>query len=423
MRVSLALIALHLLALYSLAMSKPLKNYLRQAASLARRTEKVGSRVAVVLGNEAADADSIVSSLTYAYYKHAHQGCQTIPVVGIKRSEIHLRRDVELLLQRVELQLDDLICWDECNTATLYENDELDLVLVDHNHLAPVAAQDIAVRGTLRAGLVTEILDHHKDMGENTLASVRDIAFDEVRSVATVASTCTLVAERYLGLSASSLFDADVATLLLGVIALDTLNMDPAADRGTPRDLATMLAIEERHSGLDRPGLFNTLKNAKTDQRFWESLSTSDALRLDFKAFKPAPDKSFGMSAVLQPVHTFMTKPDLVPTIQSYFAENPRDDMLVVMTFLSEPELMREIVLFFKDDALAESVADFLATKGSHMKLELYTDLANVQELSTSPPSSIRTLGYRQGNLSMSRKQVAPLLLEYYSAAGPTNGK
>ena len=91
-----------------------------------------------VLGNEAADADSIISSLTYAKLKRWQTGNtsvrkQILPIVSIKRGDIHLRRDVELLLKEVDLNLSDLICLDECNITNAADEGKIDLVLVDHN--------------------------------------------------------------------------------------------------------------------------------------------------------------------------------------------------------------------------------------------------------------------------------------------------
>merc|ERR1711871_47078 len=53
----------------SLSMS-PLKLFLQRSRAVATTLTNASSqRIAVVIGNEAADADSIVSALTYAYLK------------------------------------------------------------------------------------------------------------------------------------------------------------------------------------------------------------------------------------------------------------------------------------------------------------------------------------------------------------------
>ena len=56
----------------------------------------------VVLGNEAADADSLISTLCHAYFK---QSCCSddelfVPAAGIPREDLVLRRDVQLLVNK-----------------------------------------------------------------------------------------------------------------------------------------------------------------------------------------------------------------------------------------------------------------------------------------------------------------------------------
>ena len=64
-----------------------------------------GGQKHLFVGNEAADADSIVSSLCYAYHNYQLNTRSPtmdrttedsfIPIVSIKRNELHLRRDVD----------------------------------------------------------------------------------------------------------------------------------------------------------------------------------------------------------------------------------------------------------------------------------------------------------------------------------------
>ena len=76
--------------------------------------------------------------------------------------------------------------------------------------------------------MVVEIVDHHLDMGGHAavIGAQRNVAFDAETKKALVGSACTLVAEV---LSPELRADATLATLLGGVILIDTLNMDPAA--------------------------------------------------------------------------------------------------------------------------------------------------------------------------------------------------
>lgn len=96
-------------------------------------------RIHIVLGNEAADADSLISTLCYAFLKQHTQhtsgkkkrngdgnedgeeeeGVLFIPVAGVPRDELPLRRDVQLAV-RVHLCNMVLYHCHYCHTAILY---------------------------------------------------------------------------------------------------------------------------------------------------------------------------------------------------------------------------------------------------------------------------------------------------------------
>ena len=327
MRIRAAAVFLLLLSAEKVMTSKPLKTYLQALAKFKRNEPH-----AIVIGNEAADADSIVSSLTYAFLRQ-WQSAQpavssssslvpplclpVVPVTSISRGQMYLRRDVQLLLKEADLDLTDLIAFDEyVGDGTSSGGDRQlprDVVLVDHNLVANVlcGVLELDTDRQEAAGIVKEIVDHHKDEGRYMRSAVvRDIAYDAVSGKAEVASTCTLVAERYLDAANAAALTEDIATLLVAVIAVDSINMDPAAGKGTPRDLRAMTELAARFPSVDRNKLFELMSNAKLDPLFWESLTAKDALEIDYKEFAgtSAPtgrrgsfrETQFGMSAVLQ---------------------------------------------------------------------------------------------------------------------------
>ncbi len=99
---------------------------------------------------------------------------------------------------------------------------------------------------------MVEILDDHLDEGEHTeTAFNHNIAFHN--GLPSIGSCCTLVGERLLHYNNSAIsmaernkadpsnpvefeLDQGVLRALLGTIVLDTINMDKAANRGTPHD-------------------------------------------------------------------------------------------------------------------------------------------------------------------------------------------
>ena len=217
----------------------------------------------LILGNEAGDADSIVSAIGLGYAKTMirrggmRRGMTTttpaavvVPVVSVPRAEVHLRSDVVLLLDLAGIPIEDLVCVDDDDASRLLSpppsslssssssssllssssssssSPELKLTLVDHNRLRSSLVH--------LSSSVVEILDHHEDeachAGVTAFSGAREIVY--VDGAASVASTCTLVTERALGGTSGDVVDASLGLLLLGVILLDSVNMSPGAGKG-----------------------------------------------------------------------------------------------------------------------------------------------------------------------------------------------
>lgn len=237
--------------------------FLRRSRSywlaIERGTELAPKKLAVVIGNEAADCDSCVSALVWAYVRSTKdtETC-VFPIVSCSSKDLVLRREFTLLLTRaLELNVgsassnlsEQLICVDDLKKALpwavpLCQDGSLSVTLTDHNKLcADLAALDPGV---------AEIVDHHLDVGAypRVVGERRAIAYD-TKLCRGIGSASTLVAEALLGAEGSPAADgtgaatrpepsADVALLLLGTILLDTINMSPSAEKATPRDVAAV---------------------------------------------------------------------------------------------------------------------------------------------------------------------------------------
>ena len=237
-------------------------------------------RVHVVLGNEASDLDSMISSLCFAYFRHCcmHDSMHPmviLPVSNIVRRDLPLRQDVSLLLKVVGLDINDIICVDDVNWQQFNNSDVRDydsknnnftMTLTDHNKLSPFFSRF--------SSRVIEIIDHHQDEGAHTHISaavtgtesevaMRNIAFDSTDMKPLVASACTLVSEYFTAAvcrdqhgghtaaAAASYMTAEVATCLAGAIAIDTHNMQADRTKGTARD-SSQLEITSDRSLLPR---------------------------------------------------------------------------------------------------------------------------------------------------------------------------
>eukprot|EP01041_Mallomonas_annulata_P008412 gene8412-17333_t len=371
------------------------------------------SQLNLVLGNEAADADSIVSSVSYAFLKSQQQGelCKiNIPVACIPKKDMNLRRDVAILFDMAGMDASEVICIDEIPLTTYSSNKDLTISLVDHN----VISHSLSEYGSK----VNEIIDHHVDMDEYAwvVDSRRNIAFDPIKGFPTAGSTCTLITEAYMKEN-PKLIDIHIATLLLGVILLDTLNMIPSFERGTNRDLQAIQTLTTMHPSLDRERMFNILKDAKNDPIYWESLSAEDSLRIDFKSFQISfpPNLSssssilsstgiqkspynIGISSILLPINSLFNKSDLIESIKTYLI-NKQMKIFSVMSFIASPQPSRELIIFSKDESLLQQLDSFLLNNCLDLKL-VKMDREFIND------DGILCLIYEQKNIKMSRKQV-----------------
>ena len=387
-------------------------------------------KVTAVIGNEASDADSIVSSICYAYLKAHHYNNNTmsdtaaaavIPIASISRSNLHFRRELDVLLKTIDLELNDLLCIDEVPLSGIHDSNKLSLVLTDHNKLSSTLSPF--------SSSVIEIVDHHVDSNQYSWVRgiSRDIAFDSINSKALVGSTCTLIAERYFQLSdCDSALSAEIATLLMGVISLDTINMDPQAGIGTPRDSSALSRLRSI-SPHDQYHLFESLRDAKWDPIFWRDLSVMDSLIIDYKLFTipSAASNPIGISSILQTINDFTTKSDVRLDITQFMKEQSLS-MLVVMSFVQTPVPRRELLVITENSQLLEALDRFLMNTTTHnLDCILEESLTSRMQQVLNATNQVAGMAvvepllcsiYTQGNSKASRKQVAPLMLAFYES-------
>ena len=435
----------------------------------------LATRIHVFLGNEAADPDSIVSSLCSAYLSHCERGTGAgygdtttegtvacVPMCCIPRSDLALRRDTKLLFDMAGLDINDLICLDdneEYGYDALHELQRrglLSITLTDHNALASSvwSADATATLGSC----VVEIIDHHTDKGEHAhvVGARRDIAFDAERGRELVGSACTLIAERALGpitidprsakgsgeQGSTIEVDGELAMLLSGVILLDTSNMDPTVDKGRPRDdsaLSRLLQAAQAEVAArgGREAMYVELQGAKSSPEFWTDLSAADALRLDYKRFQVEPNlkgeedsarerprpRFLGMSSLILPVSSLLDKPDVHTSLQGYLntAAVPVD-LLVCMCMVlvsGDRRNARRELLAVGSAAQLDALATFLSTDEGAVTMAVERMGERLVIEAEVERGGVLADAYRQGNVRMSRKQVGPILERFLSTVCP----
>eukprot|EP00927_Polykrikos_kofoidii_P054083 TRINITY_DN48568_c0_g1_i1.p1 TRINITY_DN48568_c0_g1~~TRINITY_DN48568_c0_g1_i1.p1 ORF type:complete len:393 (-),score=83.52 TRINITY_DN48568_c0_g1_i1:56-1234(-) len=368
--------------------------------------------VHLVSGNEAADADSVVTALVYAYFlRHsgdrvddtasAEEAEQPIAVVKCKREDMQLRSETVLLLRQCGVDASHLIFADDEEFPRLLERASK-VTLMDHN----------ACDGPFVAlgDKVVEIVDHHKDLGQHAhvQGAQRNIAF--CGEVATAASACTLVAERFLasceGRNLLARDSGAVARALFGVILVDSINLNPAAKRVCDRDIEAASNLESLAPSPSQNELFAALDNAKFDATFWTSLQVDQCLRYDFKKFS-AGGRSCGFSAVLCPLRALAEKDGWIDSLSEAAGSF---DLFGVLSNSKVPEgggVSRQLAIVSRDADLAAKAAHFLLKHGD--------GFLSLEELADVPgPPGMQS--FDQKNVGASRKQVAPIVLAFFES-------
>jgi exopolyphosphatase len=367
----------------------------------------------IVIGNPAGDADSIVSSLALAYVESLMgRNLDMTPIVSVPRDDLSLRCDVTLLLEMMNIPQSVLTFLDD---IPLNLTGESMVTLVDHNQLQYPRLENCHV---------VEILDHHRDDGKHThvMGASRNIAFQE--SSALVGSTCTLVGERYLQ-SQPIHIPCQLSWGLLGVILLDTVNMCPKAGKGTVRDQAVLSALLDKTdwSGMehhestmkffkshrpDTKALFEYLSQSKFDRGFWSGLSAYDALRLDFKQFTTSNGDAFGVSSVLLPLCEFAEKSNVVLDISRFMSECQIQVLIILSMVIEGTQPKRSLqVCGLTDSEILNKITGLLIGDNALQLSEVKSDIK---------PLEICIRQFDQGNPKASRKQVVPIILDFYES-------
>jgi inorganic pyrophosphatase/exopolyphosphatase len=302
----------------------------RRAIRSADSVAAAPAPIHLIVGNEAADADSVISAICHAAVRSRQAPVQAlqgipVPVVSCRRADFVLRREAVFLLSGAGVigssaataasdsplslqQIQDALVFvddiqeHQAVLEALSKSKLVAVTLMDHNVAwGPFASPDMSAA-------VVGIIDHHRDAGQypHVDGTDREVSFDEVERRG-VGSTCTLVAQHLFCEAATTtsttcregdgsaltagedgtLLARQAARCLLGVILLDTINLDEAAGKTTPQDvtavqrLCTLLNV----SLPDRQRLFDTLSGLRMDPAWWLSLSVPQALRYDAKVF------------------------------------------------------------------------------------------------------------------------------------------
>ncbi|XP_035219220.1 exopolyphosphatase PRUNE1-like isoform X2 [Stegodyphus dumicola] len=351
-------------------------------------------RVNVVLGNEACDLDSAVSAIVFAYFLSKIQNSSDVivPVLNVKRKDVHLRTEVVFFLEETSIPISDLIFIDEIDLKVLSKNEKLNLVLVDHNSLS--------VEQSYLEPCIIQIVDHHAVEVPEKLNRFKT-------KIEPVGSCCTLVAEEILN-SKKSIIDPQIAMLLFGTILLDTVCLKESAKRATEKDRMVVLQLEEYLEGISREEIFETLQKVKFDV---SNLTPEQLLRRDTK-YVQQNSLSVAIASLPMLLQDILKQESFLSALNKMVSE---ENLMCIIMHGSE---------IVKDKAtIKRQIAIYNNNAESLEKMSNYLLSLNNPSLSLHPlPLFEKPVNlFEQENIALTRKFVLPAIQTYLKSvhSGP----
>jgi len=346
----------------------------------------------VIFGNQACDLDSMVSAITLAYfeYKRDNNSNRHVPLIPIKRSEFNFRTEAVFLFKKFAVPTESLLFIDDFDLNRLLS---ATITLLDHN--LPTGPFETCSPN------VTHIVDHHEDM-KGVFPKL------ENKQIEMVGCCSTLVAEKFINSGAPFLEnDPVLCHVFLATILLDTIDLNPAMGKVTPKDHSIALSLQKilsKNSSVVFGEIFSEIQTAKNDCAV---LTTAELLAKDFKEWKIGNTK-YGFCSVLLSLEIWLERNDLIPNFLKFSDENGLD-LLIVMTAYtnSEKQFCREIVVYEKTEVMGSKI---VAEMENQKEILDIVPFVNERTKEITKNGDVNVWFFHQKNIKSSRKQVQPLV-------------
>ncbi len=363
------------------------QHMLSSSSNAASSSSATDSKVHIVLGNEAADMDSMSSAIMLAYLLHHTNPAKGpyIPMINIAREELELRGEAFSVFERSGVDVSLVTFLDDLDLVQLHDAGRLSITLVDHNRLSPLQE--------CLADDITAVVDHHVDehlYRESQMAP---------RIIQPVGSCSSLVLSAFLSSDNSHLLNPDTSFLLLAPILLDTRNMCAEQKKGTPLDAQSLQFLSAMCQESDLAALTSHLLHLRSDIT---RLSTAQLLVKDAK-FALVSDIICCVSTVPLSVADWIARDCALAQSWRTFCETKSLHLLVALTSYADEEgrHRRELAIFSPDPLLHQS---FLLVFGN---LSQSLDLESKHFPSLADSVSV----FQLRDLTKSRKQVMPIVV------------
>lgn len=338
----------------------------------------------LTVGNESCDLDSIASALAHAHYITSKRGREggtvSLPLLQCKREELPLRTEALWLFKELNIDSNKLVFSDDLSEDKLAHLGHLSVTLVDHNYPpAPLASA------------VEEVIDHHRPQGEGGAWH---------STIELVGSCSTLVAEKLLS-DDSYTIDPVVATLLLGAILLDTVNLRQSEGRVTEKDTAVAARLKTL---VSRPQdeLFQSLFAARFNT---SGLSTLQLLQRDFKAVSVGQYR-LGFSSITALLTEFLQREGASDDLQRFCSTQRLHLLLLLGITVSSGEQRRRQIALYQPQGMG-TPSDFADSLASVLEADERLQCESIASHEFEGPL------LEQGNPALSRKHILPIVTEF----------
>jgi len=361
-------------------MSTSLATWLKSLPPLLATLAESGEHAAVIMGNEACDLDSGVSSLCLAFHRATSLQQHAIPLLNIPSIDFSLKTELVAALTEEGINESSLLFRDTSPSPLNLPN--FSLILVDHNVLGE---GDKALKSQ-----VTEILDHH----------AKETDLQQAVTIEPTGSCASLVLRTILKEN-PGFQEASCLNLLRKTILLDTVCLRPEAKRVTPTDVDMVEKAEALLGGGagDREEVFDALVREKARV---DHLNVHQLLRRDLKVVVTSSGSRIALSSVPLLCSAFLHLSNWPDHVEAFMTSGEFDCLIVLGLVLGDKAVTRDMLVGGKRDSIVEAIRNALE-KSNEPCLQL--------QISTNSPAGI--LGFRhytQGNSAASRKQIMPIV-------------
>lgn len=323
-----------------------------------------------IVGNEACDADSLVSAFAYAWLMNQVDTTnEYVPFMHCRSTELVIRLDFVEICKMCAIPVPSI--------HSLYDGVQVidGWILVDHHTPSQL------LQSAYGSVSVVEIIDHHTVLSSEEHRFLSSVPKVDIR---TIGSTCSMIAERIFSLDSPPSVPSYLQRMLLLVIALDTGNMSTELATATPADIAMYGLLKRNLAIHDMVPLFNQVRESRFSRDFWFNAPLQTILLYDFKDIS-----GVGFSVILRTLEGLNDR-DIID-----FAESKSYRIFVVISgYLEEGRVKRELLVYFADNYY------------SIMNERLLSSFDFEVISSSDPVSRFRVL-----DLSFSRKKFAPQFL------------